>query len=147
MEKVVLPNDVLLNEVTRLLAQGRDVALVPKGNSMLPFIHGDHDSVVLRRRATVEVGDIVLARFGGRYVLHRVIAVEGTKVTLMGDGNLKGVEQGDMAEVCGTVIEIVSPDGRRRKPTKGRLWRHLLPVRRHLLKLHRKWRKLFGKPL
>lgn len=144
-KKVVLPKDVLLDEVARLLSEGRDVTMVPKGVSMLPFIRGDEDSVVLRKKSVIRVGDIVLARFGGKYVMHRVVAVEGNSVTLMGDGNLQGVEQGDMSEVCGTVVEIVSPKGRHRKPTKGKLWRRLLPIRRYLLKIDRKWHKIFDK--
>lgn len=144
-KKVVLPKDVLLDEVAHLLSEGRDVTMVPKGVSMLPFIRGDKDSVVLRKKNVVRVGDIVLARFGGKYVMHRVVAVEGNSVTLMGDGNLQGVEQGDMSEVCGTVVEIVSPKGCHRKPSKGKLWRRLLPVRRYLLKIDRKWHKIFDK--
>lgn len=144
-KKVVLPKDVLLNEVARLLSEGRDVTMIPKGVSMLPFIRGDKDSVVLRKKNVVRVGDIVLARFDGKYVMHRVVSVEGNSVTLMGDGNLKGVEQGDVSEVCGTVVEIVSPNGRHRKPTKGKLWRRLLPLRRYLLKIDRKWHKIFDK--
>lgn len=144
-KKVVLPKDVLLDEVARLLSEGRDVTMVPKGVSMLPFIHGDKDSVVLRKKSVIRVGDIVLARFGGKYVMHRVVAVEGNSVTLMGDGNLQGVEQGDVSEVCGTVVEIVSPKGRHRRPTNGRLWRRLLPIRRYLLKIDRKWHKIFDK--
>ena len=144
-KKVVLPKDVLLDEVARLLSEGRDVTMVPKGVSMLPFIRGDKDSVVLRKKSVIRVGDIVLARFGGKYVMHRVVAVAGNSVTLMGDGNLQGVEQGDRSEVCGTVVEIVSPKGRHRKPTKGKLWRRLLPIRRYLLKIDRKWHKIFDK--
>lgn len=143
MEKIVLPNDVLLDEVSRLLETGHEVVMIPKGNSMLPFIRGGEDSVVLRRQPSVSVGDIVLARFGGCFVLHRVIAVDGTKVVLMGDGNLQGVERGDVTEVCGTVKEIISPNGHRRKPSKGRLWHRLLPVRKYLLKIYRKWHKIF----
>lgn len=144
-KKVVLPKDVLLDEVARLLAEGHDVKMVPKGVSMLPFIRGDEDSVVLRKKNIVRVGDIVLARFDGKYVMHRVVAVEGKSVTLMGDGNLQGVERGDVSQVCGTVVEIVSQKGRHRKPTKGKLWRRLLPVRRYLLKIDRKWHKIFDK--
>lgn len=142
MEKVALPNDVMLGEVARLLADGREVVIVPKGRSMLPFIRGDVDSVVLTAPKSLKVGDIVLAHFGGRYVLHRIIAVDGGQVTLMGDGNLQGVEKGSTDEVFGIVTEIITPKGRHRKPTKGWLWRQLLPVRKYLLKIYRKWNKL-----
>ena len=57
MNKVVVPNAILLGEVKSLLAEGKDVVIPTKGNSMLPFIRGGRDSVNLRRLEDVEVGD------------------------------------------------------------------------------------------
>jgi hypothetical protein len=145
MTKVVLPNEVLIGEVAELLNAGREVVMTPKGNSMLPFIRGDVDNVRLRKPESLHVGDIVLAWFGGRYVMHRIIALDGDMVTLMGDGNLQGTEKGSRSEVLGIVVEIITPSNRHRRPGKGQLWRKLLPVRRYLLKFYRKWNKLFGK--
>lgn len=135
----------MLSEVSRMLGEGRDVVILSKGQSMLPFIRGDVDSVMLRKSDHIGVGDIVLAYFGGRYVLHRVVDVNDRRVTLMGDGVLQATEQGDIAEVYGKVVEIISPNGRHRKPPKGRLWRKLLPVRKYLLKIDRKLNKCFTK--
>ena len=144
MEGVVSPDDQNLAQVPHLLEEGKVVVLKElKGNSMLPFIRGGKDSVRLRKPEGVKVGDIVLAVFGGRPIVHRVIAINGTKVTLMGDGNLKGTEKGDLSEVLGIVDQIISPSGRCRKPNKGKLWRRLLPLREYLLKMYRKWNKLF----
>ena len=145
MEKVVLPNEVLLDEVAQLLNEGRDVVMTPKGNSMFPFIRGEVDRVRLQKPTGLQVGDIVLACFGGCYVLHRLIAMDGERITLMGDGNLQGSESGLRSEVVGKVTEIITPSGHQRRPSRGRLWRKLLPVRKYLLKLHRKWNKWFGK--
>lgn len=137
-----LPNEVLLKEVARLLVEGRDVVVVPKGHSMLPFIRGGVDRVMLRKLDKVKVGDIVLAVVEGHYVLHRVIAVGADRVDLMGDGNLKGVEHALLANVAGTVVEIITPHNRHHKPTNGWLWRKALPLRKYLLKIYRKWNKL-----
>jgi SOS-response transcriptional repressor LexA len=145
MEGFVSPDDRNLAQVPYLLEEGKVVVLKElKGNSMLPFIHGGKDSVRLRKPERVKVGDIVLAVFDGRPIVHRVIAINGTKVTLMGDGNLQGTEKGNLSEVLGVVDQIISPSGRCRKPNKGRLWCRLLPVRKYLLKLYRKWNKLFA---
>ena len=146
MEGYVSPDEQNLTQVPRLLDEGKAVLLKKiYGNSMLPFIRGGVDSVRLRKPEGVKVGDIVLAVFGGRPVVHRVIAINGTKVTLMGDGNPKGVtEEGDISNVLGVVDQIISPSGRKRKPGKGRLWRRLLPVRKYLLKVYRKWNKIFA---
>ena len=145
MEKVVLPNNVMLGEVSRLLLEGREVVLMPKGNSMRPFIRGEVDQVRLQRPNELRVGDIVLASFKGHYVLHRIITIEGDKVTLMGDGNLQGVEEVQKSDVSGVVVEIIAPDGEKRKPSNGYVWRKMLPLRKYLLKIYRKWNRIRGK--
>lgn len=144
MEKVVLPNDVLLGEVARLLDEGREVVMTPKGRSMLPYIRGEVDRIKLRQTDRLSVGDIVLAFFGNRYVLHRIVAIKGDEFTLMGDGNLKDTEQGVRSNVVGKVIEIITPDNHHRKPGKAWLWRHTLFLRKYQLKVYRKWNKLIG---
>lgn len=146
MEGFVSPDEQNLAQVPHLLNEGKVVVLKKlKGNSMLPFIRGGVDSVRLRKPEGVKEGDIVLAVFRGRPIVHRVIAINGTKVTLMGDGNLKGkTEEGDLSNVLGIVDQIISPSGRSRKPGNGRLWRRLLPMRKYLLKVYRKCNKLFA---
>lgn len=146
MERTISYDDSNLTQVPRLLAEGKVVILKRlKGISMLPFIRGGVDSVKLRKVEGLKVGNIVLAIFNGRPLVHRVIAIEGNRVTLMGDGNLEGTEQGDISEVLGIVDEIITPSGRCRKPGNGRLWYRLLPVRKYLLKVYKKWNKLFVK--
>lgn len=139
MDKISLPNEILLGEVAAVLRDGREAVIIPTGFSMLPFIRGGVDRVVLRRREGVAVGDIVLARIGDRYILHRVIAADGGSLTLMGDGNLQGTESCRPEDVIGTVSEIIRPSGRTRTPGRARLWRTLKPFRRYLLAL---WRRL-----
>ena len=119
------------------LKDGKVIVLVPQGISMLPFIKGGVDQVYLLKKEKVAVGDIVLVEYHGKHILHRVYAVDGEKITLMGDGNLEGTEQVAADEVMGTVVDIVH-NGRHLKPKKAWLWRHLLPMRRYLLKIHRK---------
>jgi hypothetical protein len=145
MDKIVLPNNVLLDEVAQLLGEGREVVMTPKGRSMLPFIRGEVDQIKLRRTDSLEVGDIVLAYFGNRYLLHRIVAIHGDEITMMGDGNLRGTEQGDRSQVVGKVVEIITPDQRRHKPGKAWLWRHTLFLRKYLMKVYRKWNKLKNK--
>ena len=78
MKKMIVPNEILLAEADDLLSKGIEVVLMTKGNSMLPFIRGEKDSVNLKRFGAVEVGDIVLARIAPqRYVLHRIFAIDG----------------------------------------------------------------------
>jgi signal peptidase I len=137
MDKRVVPNTIILEEAGQLLNEGRTVRFTPLGNSMLPFIRGGRDSVVLQKKDSVEVGDIVLIRLPGRYVLHRVIALDGDKVTLMGDGNSVGTEECTRADIMGTAIEI-GRGNRTVKPGKGRIWRALKPFRRYILAIYRR---------
>lgn len=132
---------MLMHRDLESLQEGKLVAIVPQGISMLPFIEGGVDQVFLLKKEKVEMGDIVLVEYKGKHILHRVYAIDGEKVILMGDGNLEGTEAVMVEEVMGTVVEIVHK-GRRRKPGKAWLWRHSLPLRRYMLKLHRKWNKL-----
>ena len=138
MDKKILPNEILLGEVAAVLREGREAVIIPTGSSMLPFIHGGRDRVVLCARPDVSVGDIVLVRIGEQYLLHRVIAADGDALTLMGDGNLAGTERCTVADVIGTVVEIIRPSGRHIRPGKGRLWRILRPLRRYLLGIYRR---------
>lgn len=139
-----MPDEVILSEVARQLNEGHDVIMTPRGVSMLPFIRGEKDSVLLRKISPIQVGDIVLVNFNGTYLMHRIMAINGTRITLMGDGHLQGTETGNISDVIGTVIEIIRPNGRHIKPTKGRIWVRLLPIRKYLLKIYRKWNKLFA---
>jgi len=110
-KKVILPNAVMLKEVSLLLEEGRLVTIMTKGGSMSPFIRGERDSVELEKRDKIEVGDIVLAHLGrGRYVLHRVHSLDGEKVVLKGDGNLDATESCLLQDVCGTVRRIMLGD-------------------------------------
>lgn len=138
-EKKLISNDILLGEVSRMLCNGQEVILMAKGQSMLPFIRSEKDSVALVRKDEVAVGDIVLARIAeGRYVLHRIISIAGENVTLMGDGNIRGVEKCTKADVRGTVVRIIKASGREVIPGNGRFWKRLLPVRRYILAIYRR---------
>ena len=144
MRRIVLPNDVLLPEVTRLLEAGETVTMKVKGDSMLPFITGDRDSVVLCRAVALKTGDIVLARLDdGRYVLHRITAIRGERFTLMGDGNLLGTETCTRQAIAGQAIRVIK-EGRMLDCTtpaqlrKAKLWKTMLPIRRYLLAIYKR---------
>ncbi|MCR4860771.1 MAG: S24 family peptidase [Bacteroidales bacterium] len=138
MDRLVLSNDILLGEVDALLQEGREAIIRPRGNSMLPFIRGDRDCVVLKKKEGIAVGDIILVRTDGKFILHRVFSIDGDALTLMGDGNIRGKEHCTRADVIGTVTEIIRPNGRSRQPGRGRAWRALLPVRRYILAIYRR---------
>ena len=146
MKQVTVPNAVMLGEVKNLLSEGRSVVILTKGLSMLPFIRGEKDSVVLEKASAVAPGDIALAEISpGKWVLHRVIEVNGDRVTLRGDGNIRGVEKCSCKDVAGVVTSIQRPDGRvkdPRTPNALKRWRRWcatpLLIRRGWLSFYRR---------
>lgn len=138
MKSIQVPNEVLIPQVEQLVAKGIEVIIRARGNSMLPYIRGDRDNVVLQRAESVEVGDIVLVRLPGRFVMHRIIEAQGDSFVMMGDGNIRGTESFSREEIIGKVVCIVKPDGRRVIPGKARVWRALLPARRYILGIYRR---------
>lgn len=145
MQKMTLPNDVLLPEVGRMVDEGLSVTLMTKGVSMLPFIRGGRDSVVLVKPRELRQGDIVLARTGtGHFVLHRIYGIDGENITLMGDGNVRGQERCTRGDVLAVAVKIIRDGGRETDCTSAahlrcaRLWRALLPVRRYVLAIYRR---------
>lgn len=144
METRSLPNELFLNEVSAILAEGKHVTIRAKGNSMLPFIHNGYD-VELRRKDDVCVGDIVLAYTkDARYVLHRIIDMEGDEIVLMGDGNLCGTELCGKKDISGVVSYIIDRKGRKkdcnstRMRARGRMWMWLKPIRRYLIGIYKR---------
>lgn len=151
-----IENDILIPELARLLAEGKEVRFTPSGVSMRPFIEGDKDSVVLSPLTREpQIGDILLVQaetLCGRqtYVLHRLIRIEtispfpsgegreeAFSYILMGDGNLSGTESCTRAGIIGRVTRIESPHGFCKILTRGKLWLRLKPHRPLLLKIYR----------
>ena len=145
MEKIVINNEEFFGKVLHHLSRGQSVTIPVKGFSMLPFIRGEKDLVVLEKPSReYQVGDIVLFRYGGRYVMHRIISVDGEEVVIMGDGVPKNVEKVTPADIYGLVTEIQRNGKRKVNPHSSwqrflsRTWRKLLPVRGWLLAIYRR---------
>ncbi len=140
-----MTDNEIINEVERLVGSGLSVILPVRGKSMLPFIAGGRDSVILEKPGPPKRGDVVLARVdGGRYVLHRIIRIDGDWITLMGDGNLMGVERCTAADIKARATHVVGPDGQKRdlytlwRRMASRLWSGLRPVRTQILAIYRR---------
>ena len=146
----VLPNNDILGDVIKLVNEGQRVTLPVKGYSMLPFIIGSRESVDLVKPENLQVGHVVLAWVEGcRYVIHRIISIEGELVTLMGDGNVAGVEHCKLDEVAALAVNVVTPAGKHHplyapwRVKASRIWWRLLPVRRWILAIYRRtWLKI-----
>lgn len=129
-----------LSECRKMLDEGQTVLVTAKGGSMFPLIH-DGDKVLLEKTDSPHIGDAVLALTSeGKYVLHRIVGIEGEKCTLRGDANLVKTESCLMQDIAGAAAAIIR-DGRtiicnsRHERLKVRLWEMAFPFRRVLLRL------------
>ena len=140
--------ELLMNEALLLIEEGKRVIVRVKGSSMLPFLRGDKDSVELEKASEIKCGDIVLAYVEEcRFVLHRIIRIDGERVVLMGDGNLKGCEYCRIEDIKAKAVNLIKPaKGGYKKISctdrthmrKADLWKKLLPVRRYILAIYKR---------
>ena len=135
----------IIEEAILLVDEGVSVTLPVNGNSMLPFIIGGKESVILQQPELPKVGGVVLAWADGyRYVVHRIVRIDGTYVTLMGDGNLVGTEHCLLNDIKARVTHVVDEKERTHYLYKGwrklaaKVWYWLRPVRRYLLAIYRR---------
>lgn len=148
-EKASVNDDLILAEAIRFVGEGVSVTFPVNGRSMLPFIVGGRESVILEKFESLEIGDVVLAWVdGNRYVIHRIVKMDGENLTLMGDGNLMGVEHCSISDVKARAVAVVNARGRKRSlnfgPRKAaaKVWMFLKPVRKWLLLPYRIKHKL-----
>ena len=144
MQTKTVPNEELIPAIGKLIEEGQEVIFKPKGVSMLPFIRGGRDSVLLRKADELKVGDIALAEISeGRYVLHRIETIEDEMIVLMGDGNLVGRERCRKEDVMAIAVKIIKENKEidcqsPRHMRMAEIWKRLLPVRRYLLAIYRR---------
>ena len=134
-----------IEEAVRLVQEGVTVTFPVTGQSMLPFIIGGKESVILHRPGLIDVGDVVLAWVdGNRYVVHRIIKLDYDRVTLMGDGNVAVTEHCRLNDIKARVTHVVSADNKKRdlysrwRVRAAKLWYWLRPIRRYLLAIYRR---------
>ena len=135
----------IIEEAIRLVREGVSVTLPVNGNSMLPFIIGGKESVILQGPGLIDVGDVVLAWVDDcRYVVHRIVRIDGERVTLMGDGNLAGTEHCTLNEIKAIATHVVDAKERthylynRWRKSAAKIWFRLRPMRRYLLAIYRR---------
>lgn len=93
--------------IEEILLSGGKVKILASGRSMEPVIRDGQDTVVLKKaEASLKKDDIVLfKRDSGSLVLHRIIAIDGSKITLRGDSQWT-TETIDSSRVMGVLDSI-----------------------------------------
>ena len=81
------------------LVLGKEVKFFPNGRSMFPTIVEKRDYVYLSK-TSFKVLDIIFYKVEDKYLLHRVIKIDGDKIICQGDNNL--------------VKEVITKDDRRK---------------------------------
>lgn len=133
----------LFPDIQRFLSKGYKVKIDVYGYSMLPFIIGGRDKVVLKKKETYAQNDIVLAEIKpGFYVIHRIISIKNKRVTLMGDGNCCQTECCDQTYIIAKIITIIRNKKEIACDTfpmrrKVYLWKQLIAFRKYLLIMYR----------
>ena len=142
---MMVTDHVIIEEASRLVREGVCVTLPVNGQSMLPFIIGGKESVILQKPENLKVGHVVLAWVdGNHFVVHRITAIDGTAITLTGDGNLGSLEHCQLSDVRALATHVVDTKGRKHDLyTKWRmrgvnLWNMLFPLRRYILGIYRR---------
>lgn len=145
-------NAKILPEIIKFLEEGHSVTLQLRGYSMRPFLEDKRDKALLVKATHFAVGDPVLAEVSPKhYVLHRIIRMDGDRVTLRGDGNL-GIETCRLADVKASVVGFYRKGRKRLDRTDGKKWKfyswvwtRLFPLRRYLLAAYRRiWIPVLG---
>lgn len=129
-----MSNNVLVFGTVRdLLLEGKSVKISVKGQSMLPFFRSG-STILLRplRDGDLRRLNVVLADIGGHFAVHRIIRVEPNRITLLGDGNIAGVE----IVVPEAIYGIVEISALHR--FFARLWLWMRPLRRYPLAVLRR---------
>lgn len=133
-------NEVFLPQVIAMLHEGHTATIPLRGRSMRPFLEDGRDKALLKLSDHYEKGDAVLAEISkGRFVLHRIIRIEDTKVTLRGDGNLSD-EHCELSDIRAKAMGFYRKGREKLDSTDGRKWKvyswwwtRLYPIRRYLL--------------
>lgn len=128
-----ISNRELFSIVRDTLLEGKTVRVTVRGESMLPFFRSG-STITLRpvREEDIRKYNVVMADAGHAFVVHRIVKVGDTEVTLFGDGNIKGMEHVSRDKIYGVV------DCSALHIFFAKIWLWLRPVRRYPLAIFRR---------
>lgn len=157
-QNIAAPTHLTIEE---LLSRDGKLVYKAKGRSMLPMLRPDRDLVMIvavdtTDRSTVDSAassfaaqdnaspapyDVVLYKMDGKYILHRVLRIDGDQYLIRGD-NTYTVERVPSDAVIGVLTEFVR-DGRQisvrdwRYRLYARIWCALYPLRAAFMRIRR----------
>ena len=145
-----ISNNRFFAEVDALIKQGMSVRLKARGNSMQPLLRsGDEVLLVPPTSDNVKLWMPVLPHTDEKgIVLHRIVKIDGAKITLAGDGNVIQFEH----TVPERIIAVATHYYRGKKSLQtdtramrlfASLWYWALPCRRIVVKAGSKIKRFF----
>ena len=145
MEQITKSLDTapLLETYRELLQSVKTLPLLISGNSMVPFLVHERDTVYLTRiDRPLKVGDMVLyQRDNGEYILHRICRLEGERFCMVGDAQIV-LEHGIRYDQVFARVEWVQRKGKQEKPGSfwwtffEKVWVRMVPCRPVILRLY-----------
>ena len=154
----VIPNTVFFENVEQLLSEGKSVELRCFGSSMYPYLRGDGSEIIVASPFSSDElipGTIVLFRYHGKHICHRIVRRKEEKLLIQGDGVIKKQEKVPVSDVIGVIHTVIrrnkAPVSTQNKTAQRywRWWLRLSPVRMYLLLPYRlalKINRLLRKP-
>ena len=121
-----IPNNLFFAWVEKEIAEGRSVQFRLKGVSMYPLIREGKDEVLLSPCSHTDLNpmDVILFKYNGRHLLHRIIRTDGHFLYIQGDGSVIAKEKCLYTDVVGKVEAVIRPSGKRISINN---WRWQLP--------------------
>lgn len=141
-----IANDIFFSWVETEIAENRPVQIRLKGTSMFPLLkEGKHQVIIHPCKADeLSAMDVILFRYKGKHLLHRILKKEGDRFIIQGDGSYVAKEECTVEDVVGKVQTIIKSSGKSisvnswRWKLPSRLWLSLTFLRTPLLRiLHR----------
>ncbi len=120
----LLDNKWMFFHVEAALKENRHVRIRLVGWSMYPFLLNKRDVLVLAACSPddLEPMDVVLAKVGTEYILHRLIRQVGDRWVMQGDANVGTEELVSKNNVIGRLIQV-KRDGKEMTDCRTGLWR------------------------
>ncbi len=142
LSSVIVDTAVYLETLCSLVREGKQVSLPVSGGSMLPFLAGTRDSVLLSApEGRLKKGDIYLyQRRSGQFVLHRLYRIKNGRCYFIGDAQT--VPEGPLSQeqIRAKVVAAVRK-GKQITPANliwkfyRSLWIRMIPLRPAVIRL------------
>ena len=112
--RIELSNEIFFAEVERMIGEGQRVTIPVKGFSMRPMMRSEKDKVTLTAHTDkdIKIGAVMLFKHNGHHIMHRIVGIDGDRITFAGDGNYRITEQVMREDIVAKVTAIIRPSGR-----------------------------------